>query len=97
MINPKDFDTPPLVFESTDDYGWTTIARAIVDYDGKIHDYIKVCLQMAFKFITFIYSMQSSSRYSTSMLIVQKFLIHTLDQRKRVEELAFFKDLQIKP
>ncbi|CAI2366783.1 unnamed protein product [Moneuplotes crassus] len=40
-INPEIFDEPPLHFEQTDDYGWTTIARAIVQMDGDIHKYIK--------------------------------------------------------
>lgn len=42
IINPDEFDTPPLVFEQNDDYGWTRIARPIVQFDGgAIRNYIK--------------------------------------------------------
>lgn len=40
-IDPDMFDAPPLTFEKQDDYGWTAIARSIVQTDGGIGKYIK--------------------------------------------------------
>ena len=33
-IDPYEFDALPMNFEHADDYGWTLIARAVVDYDS---------------------------------------------------------------
>ncbi|CAI2365449.1 unnamed protein product [Moneuplotes crassus] len=40
-INPEIFDEPPLQFNQSDDYGWTAIARSIVQMDGDIQKYVR--------------------------------------------------------
>ena len=40
MIDPRSFDVPTPSYETEGDYGWTAIARAIVDIDGKIGMYV---------------------------------------------------------
>jgi hypothetical protein len=39
-IDPKEFDVAPLSFEENTDYGWTRIAKTIIDFDGKLYRYI---------------------------------------------------------